>query len=148
MAAGPVVRIAPEEVSFATVESQSAIYAGGPDFPKSRTIQNVLGDTMLGAPNLATITDRKKHMAFRKRLQPTFTTTALLKHESLQQLHISEITRTLDTAAVTGEEVNLTSESGQMVWDLIGDLSFGEPLLAGDRCWSQFPTYCQMSRLS
>ncbi|CAN9296689.1 unnamed protein product [Alternaria alternata] len=141
---GPVVRIAPNEVSFATFEAETTIYAKQEDgrFSKAGTFLTLFSDLVLNAPTLITIPDPALHKRLHKVIQQAFTPQALASQEPIQKLHIERAMPDFDEIAVNGTEIDLADKLETMFWEIIGDLAFGEPLMAGKR-----PTYESLKRL-
>jgi hypothetical protein len=130
---GPAIRVGPNQLSFATVEAQKMIYNAKPThtgsdelFGRDGTLQDVLLSMILGAANIGSLSNRAEHKKMRKRLQPGFTSKALFEQESLLRMHMDRLLHRL--AQDTGV-INLTGYFSRFLWDLIGDLSFGEPLV-------------------
>ena len=135
-AIGPVVRVGPNQLSFATIEAQNTIYTFQPPnkgkgeyFSKEGTLQELFVGMAFSAPNLGTIRDRAQHKRLRKRVQPAFSSNAIFEQESLHQVHLSEMLSNLDKLLDEGAMFNLTDHLSRMLWRLVGDLSFGEPLI-------------------
>ncbi|RYO45199.1 hypothetical protein AA0113_g10495 [Alternaria arborescens] len=141
---GPVVRIAPNEVSFATFEAETTIYAKQEDgrFSKAGTFLTLFSDLVLNAPTLITIPDPALHKRLHKVIQQAFTPQALASQEPIQKLHIERAMPDFDEIAVNDTEIDLADKLETMFWEIIGDLAFGEPLMAGKR-----PTYESLKRL-
>lgn len=131
-----MVRIGPNEVSFATIEAQAIIYGSRnrqeeDSFSKKGTFLGLFSDLVLSAPTLITISDPSLHKQLKAVLQQAFTPQALSEQESIQQLHLDKIIPNLDTMAAEGKIVDIAAILESLFWDIIGDLSFGEPLLSG-----------------
>ena len=86
---------------------------------------------MLSAPTLITISDPSLHKQLKAVLQQAFTPQALSEQESIQQLHLDKIIPSLDAMAKEGKVIDIAVTLESLFWDIIGDLSFGEPLLSG-----------------
>jgi cytochrome P450 len=101
-------------VSFATFEAETAIYAKQEDgrFSKAGTFLTLFSDLVLNAPTLITIPEPALHKKLHKVIQQAFTPQAL---------------------AAKGNEIDLADKLETMFWEIIGDLAFGEPLMAGKR---------------
>lgn len=131
---GPVVRVGPNELSFATQTSHSTIYnsppgPNGENFSKDGTfIESLTNNVMFNTTTIITVTDLHKHKRLRKQLGAAFTTKAMLDQEPIHNRHMNKLLDDLDQAAITGADVNITTTLYTVLWDLIGDLSFGEPL--------------------
>nr|A0A484FXR4.2 RecName: Full=Cytochrome P450 monooxygenase btcB; AltName: Full=Betaestacins biosynthesis cluster protein B [Colletotrichum orbiculare MAFF 240422] len=131
----PVVRLSPTEVSFATVEAQNAIHRPGASakqglfFTKEGTLEAMMGEIIWPATNLLTATVPEEHQRLKKALQPAFTEKALQLQEPIQQQHTDRLIRSVQEASRQNRVVDLTPHMSQAIWDIISDLSFGEPLL-------------------
>jgi cytochrome P450 len=66
-------------------------------------------------------------------IQQAFTPQALASQEPIQKLHIERAMPDFDDIAVNGTEIDLADKLETMFWEIIGDLAFGEPLMAGKR---------------
>ena len=137
---GPYVRIAPNEVSFATIEAQNIIHNPGSElqgyFSKSGTLESMLGSVVWsGIDNVLTTTDKTAHKRLRNALLPAFTSKALFEQESIQQKHLQDLIGRLHkiSSAQPDQPISLTEHLSKLIWDIIGDLSFGEPLLDDKR---------------
>ncbi|KAG6008149.1 hypothetical protein E4U21_004906 [Claviceps maximensis] len=142
---GPAVRIGPNEVSFATVEAETTIYAKQEDgrFSKDKTFLTLFSDLVLNAPTLITIPDPRLHKKLHKVIQQAFTPQALARQEPIQKLHIEMAMSEMDEIADKKSAVDLAQILETMFWEMIGDLAFGEPLMTGKR-----PTYESMKQFA
>jgi cytochrome P450 len=122
-------------VSFATFEAETAIYAKQEDgrFSKAGTFLTLFSDLVLNAPTLITIPDPALHKRLHKVIQQAFTPQALASQEPIQKLHIEQAIPDFDEIAAKGNEIDLADKLETMFWEIIGDLAFGEPLMAGKR---------------
>ncbi|KAK2603870.1 hypothetical protein QQS21_003905 [Conoideocrella luteorostrata] len=130
---GDVVRVGPNEISFATDEAWRDIYEYRPGH-KETSKDPVWYIAPNGAPqNIVTTTDAKVHARMRKYLGNSFTDTALIDQrptiEGYADLFISRL-RDMSTAPETGGKgalVDMTDWINFFTVDVIGDLAFGEP---------------------
>ncbi|CAJ2509481.1 Uu.00g145070.m01.CDS01 [Anthostomella pinea] len=122
---GDIVRIAPNELSFSTVQSAKDLY-GSPSktrklFPKSDLFYDV------GISNLAFEMDPAEHAKQYKLFAPAFRASALRSQEHIVHEHtdffISQLRR-LGTAS--GESLNMALWFEWLTFDIIGELTFGE----------------------
>ena len=122
-------------MSFATFEAETTIYAKQEDgrFSKAGTFLTLFSDLVLTAPALITIPDPALHKRLHKVIQQAFTPQALASQEPIQKLHIERAMPDFDDIAVNGTEIDLADKLETMFWEIIGDLAFGEPLMAGKR---------------
>ncbi|KAJ0166593.1 putative sterigmatocystin biosynthesismonooxygenase stcF [Colletotrichum tanaceti] len=132
---GPVVRVAPNELSFATESSLKAVHnpgpsAGGSLFTKKGTSEEMILRLVFPATNLLTVQDDAAHKTLRTALQPAFTAKALRDQEEITQQHVQATVDALAAAAAEtpGTPISLTRELGKMIWGIVGHLSFGQPL--------------------
>ncbi|KAI6359389.1 hypothetical protein MCOR25_007083 [Pyricularia grisea] len=135
---GPVVRVGPNELSFATEEALKAIHNPPPSHPiftKNGTIESLLARLVWSAPNLLSTHDKATHKRLRNALQPAFTAKSLLEQEGIGQYHIDkEVKKIMSISSKDHEAVfNLSENVAVMIWDIVGDLSFGEPLMRHQR---------------
>ncbi|KAI0903419.1 cytochrome P450 [Ustulina deusta] len=132
---GPAVRISPNEVSFASLEAETTIYAKQEDgrFSKDGTFLTLFSDLVLNAPTLITIPDPRLHKKLHKVIEQAFTPQALARQEPIQKLHIDMAMLRIDELAEKGSTMDLADTLETMFWEIISDLAFGEPLMAGKR---------------
>lgn len=128
-----MVRIGPNTVSFATVGALSSVHNEKPggsegDFTKEGTVEWLLGLMTWPAQNILTRTDVKGHAKLRKAVQPAFSAKELRKQEPIEQEWINRFDRYLDDAAESNAEINITEHMSHLIWDMLSDLAFGEPL--------------------
>ncbi|OJJ70418.1 hypothetical protein ASPBRDRAFT_128789 [Aspergillus brasiliensis CBS 101740] len=129
---GPVVRTAPDEVSFASGDAWTDIYASRPDDrqflkdPLWWRRQPGQPDTLLSAIHPA------KHAHMRKLLAPAFTPRALRAQETVIQRYVSllvdRIREQVAAAAspADGAEIDMGPWFNFTTFDIFGDLGFGE----------------------
>lgn len=103
-------------------------------FTKKGTMESILGKIVWQADNVLTTTEKKAHKRLRSSLLPAFTSKALLEQEQVQQYHVGKLVETLNIALSDGAVVNLTTHLSATIWDIIGDLSFGEALVRDQLC--------------
>ena len=122
-------------MSFATFEAETAIYAKQEDgrFSKAGTFLTLFSDLVLNAPTLITIPEPALHKKLHKVIQQAFTPQALASQEPIQKLDIERAFADFDEDAAKGKEIDLADRLETMFWEIIGDLAFGEPLMAGKR---------------
>ncbi|KAI1077061.1 putative cytochrome P450 [Whalleya microplaca] len=126
---GDVVRIAPNELSFASVQAFKDIY--GPQtksrklFPKSKLFYDI------GITNIAFEMDPEKHAKQHKWFAPAFRASALRSQEHVIHEHTDLFVDQLRRlGASTGESMNMTDWLEWLTFDIIGELTFGEPFHA------------------
>ncbi|EJT70818.1 cytochrome P450 monooxygenase [Gaeumannomyces tritici R3-111a-1] len=125
---GPIVRVAPNELSFIDVEAWDDIYGfhkSTPNFEKSPifigAVSPVDGQTGVSLAN------NTEHTRQRRALAAPFTNRALLQQEGILQLHVDKLMAALTARARRGEAVNLAEWLTYTTFDIIGDVCFAEP---------------------
>lgn len=127
---GPVVRIAPDELSFiGPSTSWRDIYGLGSDkrsrsqVPKDRTFYETAlppqGWSIFYAPN-------DIHAQLRGHLAKAFSEKALRDQELFLKRYTDLFVDRLSNTAATGEAVDVTRWFNYLTFDLVGDLAFGE----------------------
>ncbi|KAF2129142.1 cytochrome P450 [Dothidotthia symphoricarpi CBS 119687] len=124
---GPIVRIGPNELSYACPEAWDDIYgryvpAKRKENPKPEWYCSPASHDMVGA-NLG------DHGRMRRVMAPGFTYGAMCKQEPLIAGHVDLFLEKLAEKCKGGEEaeVNMLEWFTYCTFDLIGDLAFGEP---------------------
>ncbi|KAM7213239.1 cytochrome P450 [Rhypophila decipiens] len=128
---GPILRVAPDEVTFAQPEAWNDIFLPRQDqkpFLKDR----LWWSRQPGQPdNLLSAIDPESHARIRKALSPGFTPRALRSQEPILQRYTSLLTERLrEQVLATGEKGAANVDMGQWfhftTFDIFGDLGFGE----------------------
>ncbi|KAI1391427.1 cytochrome P450 [Hypoxylon trugodes] len=124
---GDVVRIAPNELSFSTIQAHRDIYSTPsktrkPFLKCSKFYNN--GD----APNLFYEIDPVEHAKMRKMLAPGFTGGAMKSHEHVIHRYVDMFVRKLAelSAASCGKGVDVTEAVPWLTFDVMGELTFSE----------------------
>ncbi|KAI0472085.1 cytochrome P450 [Xylariaceae sp. FL0804] len=125
---GSVVRIAPNELSFNTVQAHRDIYStpsvrGRRPFLKDHKFYNN-GDTR----TLFYEIDPEEHLRQRRLLAPVFSPTALRAHEDVMQRYAERFVDKMGklTLASRGKGVNFTDVAQWLGFDIMGELTFSE----------------------
>jgi len=123
---GDVVRIAPNELSYTNPNAWKDIYGhrqGKPEMaknPKSYT-------THPGGKHIITA-NREDHSRFRKNLSHGFSDASMRQQEPLIQSYVDLLVRRLEEHSHDGQiPQNMCSWYNWITFDIIGDLTFGEP---------------------
>ncbi|KAK1638560.1 cytochrome P450, partial [Colletotrichum phormii] len=125
---GPVVRVSPNELSFATVESWKAIYghrvAGAPPVIKSE-LYDIYG---AGFKSLCIGSERDphKHGQMRKMLSAAFSTKMLLDQEDIITKTVDAFVHRLGEDGFKSEGLNMTKWFEMIAFDSLGEMAFGE----------------------
>ncbi|KAL6794449.1 cytochrome P450 [Trichoderma sp. SZMC 28012] len=127
---GPIIRIAPDEVTFAHEDAYKDIFQLRKDHPQFLK-DLVWWKTQPGmADSLLSAIDPKHHARIRSLLAPGFTPRALKEQEHILHFYVNLLVERIR------ERVNETPESGAVIdmvpwfnftaFDIFGDLGFGE----------------------
>ncbi|KAF2830934.1 cytochrome P450 [Ophiobolus disseminans] len=135
---GDVVRVAPNELSFMDPRAWDDIYsntdgANARAFKKSEIWH---GNPDNGPSSVFITTDFKEHSRIRRFMDPAFSERAVSQQEPIIQDYVSICIKKLqermnDKAKVT---VNIVDWFNFTLFDIIGDLSFGESFGCLDKC--------------
>jgi cytochrome P450 len=135
---GNVVRVAPNELSFTDPTAWDDIYsnkdgANAEAFKKSEIWH---GNPDGGPSSVFTTIDLKEHARIRRFMDPAFSERAVLQQEPIIQDYVSTCIRKLrerlsNDGRVT---VNIVDWFNFTLFDIIGDLSFGESFGCLDKC--------------
>ncbi|KAL9046724.1 MAG: hypothetical protein Q9214_000511 [Letrouitia sp. 1 TL-2023] len=126
---GPVVRIAPNELSFISPVALVDIYGhriSRPSFPKSLLL---LRNQPNGYPSILNANDAD-HSRFRRLLSHAFSENALRQQEPLLQsyvdLLISKLREQITASTTSKAKIDLVKWFNFVTFDISGDLSFGD----------------------
>ncbi|KAH6972117.1 cytochrome P450 [Ilyonectria sp. MPI-CAGE-AT-0026] len=123
---GDIVRIGPRELSYTKAEAWKDIYghrSGHELFLKEPAFYM---DPPNGIPSLFS-SDHKYHPRLRRPMAHAFSEKALRSQEPLMRVYIDLLIQGLRDKADTGEDLDIVSWFNWTTFDIIGDLSFGEP---------------------
>ncbi|CAG8959720.1 hypothetical protein HYFRA_00001626 [Hymenoscyphus fraxineus] len=125
---GPIVRIAPNEISVAGPDGWKDIYATRPGhkiFPKNGIWY---GGKTIGQPeSLINVENPADHERMRRLLNPAFTPKAVDSQECTVQFYVDLLISKLRDRAAAKESVDIVSWYNFVTFDIVGDLGFGEP---------------------
>ncbi|KAK4197812.1 putative cytochrome P450 [Triangularia verruculosa] len=127
---GPIVRVAPSELSFTTLDSWTEILQPGrtPPLPKDGR-WSIPG---LVAQGIVNIVDLDLHGRVRRLIAPAFTTSALRNQEPILRRYVTLIIDRLRDIVTTDKDGKNSIEIDIVPWlnfvtfDMLGDLAFGE----------------------
>lgn len=125
---GPVVRVMPNELSFNTAKAWEDIYGhrvGMANMDKDPIHVGAV-EAIPGATNLTMAPDLH-HARQRRALAHAFSKQALLEQEPILKGYVNLFVKRLREMAHRGEAANMVSWYNFCTFDIIGDLSFGEP---------------------
>ncbi|KAF2653489.1 cytochrome P450 [Lophiostoma macrostomum CBS 122681] len=122
---GPVVRIAPNTLSFNTESALSTIYGPrGANVKKGEWYKTF--DIAAGAYSSFTETDRAKHAIKRRWMSPAFSAESIKANESLLTMIIERFCETIKPMGDTwGPKWNMTEMTTYLGFDIMGALVFG-----------------------
>ncbi|KAK7403409.1 hypothetical protein QQX98_010822 [Neonectria punicea] len=128
---GPVVRIAPNELSFSSERALRDIHNPGPDghnFTKRGTSEDLILRLVFGARNILLVDEGEAHKRLRGALQPAFTAKAMRDQQDITHYHVQKaVERLLEATMNPSQTISLTHELNKLVWGNVGNLAFGEP---------------------
>ncbi|KAF1990155.1 cytochrome P450 [Aulographum hederae CBS 113979] len=122
---GPIVRIAPDELSFIDGAAWKPIYGGTDSTQLDRDEFIYPPENQRNLPNSIIHADHVAHARIRRRLAYAFSTKALESQEGLMFKHIDLLLSKLATAE---GPVNMSDWFNFASLDIIGDLALGESL--------------------
>jgi cytochrome P450 len=126
---GDIVRIAPDEVSFAKTEAWNEVYGSRHGQPMNKTTIWHRARTP-DQKSVLNALDNDDHARMRRAMQPAFTEKALTAQESLIQHHVDLLIQRLNEMTSTDTaraEIDMVQWISFTTLDIIGDLGFGEP---------------------
>ncbi|KAG5659883.1 hypothetical protein KAF25_003405 [Fusarium avenaceum] len=128
---GPVVRIAPNELSFSSERALREIHNPGPDghhYTKRGTSEDLILRIVFNAKNILIVDEGEAHKKLRGALQPAFTAKAMRDQQEITHYHVQKaVERLLEAAMSPSQTISLTQELNKLVWGNVGNLAFGEP---------------------
>ncbi|RDW63132.1 cytochrome P450 [Aspergillus mulundensis] len=127
---GPVVRVAPNEVTFAHPGAYADILLPRSENNQQQFVKDpVWWGRLPGHPDsLFNVISPEKHALMRRTLSPGFTARALRQQEPFIQKYVNLLVAQLQDLVTEGEgvEVNMTPWFNYTAFDIFGDLAFGE----------------------
>ncbi|KAF2639182.1 pisatin demethylase [Massarina eburnea CBS 473.64] len=125
---GPVVRVMPNELAFNTAKAWEDIYGHRVGLANMDKDPIHVGSVQAipGATNLTMAPDAH-HARQRRALAHAFSKQALLEQEPILRGYVDLFVKRLREMSHTGEAANMVSWFNFCTFDIIGDLSFGEP---------------------
>ncbi|KAK6544718.1 hypothetical protein TWF694_001404 [Orbilia ellipsospora] len=128
---GPVVRIAPDELSFADPTAFKEIYghqvgksAGRLEFTKDPHFYQVV---KIQPPSILSA-EKDLHSLLRRSLAPGFSDRSLRQQEGIISGHIDKLMQRLREKSSSGQPLDMADWFSWVTLDIIGDLALGEPL--------------------
>ncbi|KAI5820531.1 cytochrome P450 [Pyronema omphalodes] len=137
---GPIIRLSPTDLSFATTSSWRDIYGkenGRKQFTKTEWYQMV--NSGFGEHGIGSEPDVDKHARKRKLLAPIFSKQAVRDFEKLLIATFDKFTRIVQIEGSKPEGIDMSEWMHKLMYDLMADLAFGEPSgvmdTGGDSYW-------------
>ncbi|PVH72394.1 cytochrome P450 [Cadophora sp. DSE1049] len=126
---GPIVRIAPNHLSFGSHAAQKAIYGFG-----TRTVPSMIKDPIFFTPevdhsmNIINETDREEHSRMRRMLSFAFSNSNLLENEDVLVRRTDEFVKTIGTMqSQHGKRgFNIVQQFNYVTFNIMGEMSFGD----------------------
>jgi cytochrome P450 len=135
---GEVVRVAPNELSFANPAAWDDIYsnADGANSEAFKRSEIWHGNLEPGPSSVLTTIDFKAHGRIRRFMDPAFSEKAALQQEPIMQDYVNILLNKLrDRSSSSGETtVNIVEWINFTLFDIIGDLCFGESFGCLEKC--------------
>ncbi|KAI1734041.1 cytochrome P450 monooxygenase-like protein [Xylaria scruposa] len=124
---GDVIRIGPNELSFATAEAFQDIH-GHVSKGKARFLKTEFYDNDDPVPRIVGARDPEVHARQRKALSHAFSAKSLRDQEEIVQKYVDGFVQQLAKLGEHGAKaLNVPETFNWLTFDVIGDLSFGEP---------------------
>ncbi|KAF8860170.1 cytochrome P450 [Acephala macrosclerotiorum] len=129
---GPIVRIAPNHLSFSSHSANKVIYGFG-----TRTVPSMVKDPIFFTPevdhsmNIINETDREEHSRMRRMLSFAFSNSNLLENEDVLIRRTDEFLKTLadvNSVASRGGKrgFNIVQQFNYVTFNIMGEMSFGD----------------------
>ncbi|EUC49786.1 hypothetical protein COCMIDRAFT_32802 [Bipolaris oryzae ATCC 44560] len=123
---GPVVRIAPDELSYTTSGAWKKIYGQrNPEFVKALDGRGIAPASIGGQRSLMT-EHQDRHLRLRRAIDPAFSQRALREQENYFQDHSDNLIEKLYQRCKK-EPLDMTTWYNLVAFDIVSDLAFGEP---------------------
>ncbi|KAI9665460.1 MAG: hypothetical protein M1831_001602 [Alyxoria varia] len=124
---GPVVRIAPTEISYITASAWKEIYGHrSVEMPKVMDGRGGILPSPNGVHTILTA-PRGDHSRIRRNVSHAFSAKALQEQESYVQTYVDLLLKGIKDESADGTPQNMLNWYNFTTFDVIGDLAFGEP---------------------
>lgn len=135
---GEVVRIAPNELSFANPIAWDDIYSNtdGANPKAFKKCELWHGNLEPGPSSVFTTIDFKAHGRIRRFMDPAFSEKAVLQQEPIIQNYVNGFLKKLQDRSLSSGKttVNIVEWFNFTLFDIIGDLCFGESFKCLEKC--------------
>ncbi|KAF3007704.1 hypothetical protein E8E13_009541 [Curvularia kusanoi] len=124
---GPLIRIAPDELSYSKPDGVSVVYRLNNPLEKTDWYHTWKGAGLKSQIDMFTITDEKRHAAYRRVVGTVYSLTNILKNEPGIDQNVTLLIERLDGFVQRDEEVDLGLWLEMYAYDNIGSVFFGRP---------------------
>lgn len=124
---GPVIRVAPNEVTAAEASSIPKIYPTQHPLPKSDFYPTYRPVGISKRPDTFTNTDEADHTRHRKIVNPVYTMTSVMKNESAIDDCLNWFIKRVGEYADSGKVMDLGHWIEMYTYDVVGVVFFGKP---------------------
>lgn len=118
---GPVVRVAPDELSYVTPDASKTIYQSNPEFSKDPMH---LPPFHNGTPGILAA-DKRNHSRYRRLLSGGFSDKGMRAQQPMIQRHVNLLLQRLRERSTSGSQ-DISQWYNWTTFDIIGDLAFGD----------------------
>lgn len=125
---GPLIRIAPNELSYSKPDGVPVIYRLNRPLEKTDWYHAWKGAGLKSQIDMFTITNEKRHTAYRRVVGAVYSLTSILKNEVLMDQNVTMLLDRLDGFVERKEKVDLGLWLEMYAYDNIGSVFFGKPL--------------------
>lgn len=122
---GPIVRIAPNELSVVDEQATKQLYGHGSKSVK--TDWYATWDFGGKFPHLFSTRSKAQHSFLRKRVSPAYSLTSILRYEQYIQPCLDTMMSHLKTHADQGDTIVMSDWVSWLAFDVIGTLAYGQP---------------------
>ncbi|KAF4550341.1 Cytochrome P450-like protein 23 [Elsinoe fawcettii] len=123
---GPVVRIAPNELSVVDQQAMKLLYGHGHNTAKTEWYAT--WQPPLKAQNFFAARDKTLHAFLRKRVSGAYSMSSILKYEPFIQLCLDTLFSKFRKYADSDTVINMADWTNAFAFDVVGELSYGGPL--------------------
>lgn len=124
---GPLIRIAPNELSYSKPDGVPVIYRLSKPLEKTDWYWAWKGAGLKSQIDMFTITNEKKHTAYRRVVGTVYSLSNILKNEKKMDENVQLLLDRLDGFVERKEEVDLGLWLEMYAYDNIGSVFFGKP---------------------
>ncbi|KEF54935.1 uncharacterized protein A1O9_09378 [Exophiala aquamarina CBS 119918] len=123
---GPIVRIAPNELSVVDAHVTKQLYGHGHNAEKTSWYKT--WDLPDSSPSLFSTRQKKVHAVLRKRVSGAYSMSAIIKFEPYIQSCLDLMFLRLRQHADAGKSINMSDWTNALTFDVVGELAYGSKL--------------------